>query len=119
MKDFAERFYKSKAWQRVREQVWKRDRGLCHWCLNKGIIRQGEEVHHLVELTPETIRDESISLNPDNLVTLCRECHGTTKRNRGQRYKLDELGRVIITEDRPPSKIQQGGPRKTGEARSE
>ena len=98
MKDFAKGFYNTKAWQRLRDQVWKRDKGLCQWCLNKGIIRQGEEVHHLVELTPENIHDESVSLNPDNLVTLCRECHGTTKRNRGERYTVDELGRVIPKE---------------------
>ena len=102
MKDFAEDFYNSKAWKKVREQVWKRDKGLCQWCLNKGIIRQGEEVHHIRALTPKTLNDESIALNPDNLVLLCRECHGTTKRNRGQRYVIDELGRVIITEASAP-----------------
>lgn len=98
MKDFAKGFYNTKAWQRLRDQVWKRDKGLCQWCLNKGIIRQGEEVHHLVELTPENIHDESVSLNPENLVTLCRECHGTTKRNRGERYTVDEMGRVTPKE---------------------
>lgn len=102
MKDFAEDFYNSKAWKNVRDQVWKRDRGLCQWCLNKGIIRQGEEVHHIRALSPKTIKDESISLNPDNLVLLCRECHGSTKRNRQERYTVDELGRVIITENPAP-----------------
>lgn len=102
MRDFAKQFYKSKTWQKVRDQVWKRDRGLCQWCLKKGIIKQGEEVHHIIELTAENITDTGISLNPDNLVTLCRECHGTTKRNRGERYRVDELGRVIVTEETPP-----------------
>lgn len=102
MRDFAKQFYKSKTWQKVRDQVWKRDRGLCQWCLEKGIIKQGEEVHHIIELTAENITDTGISLNPDNLVTLCRECHGTTKRNRGERYRVDELGRVIVTEETPP-----------------
>ena len=51
MRDFAKQFYKSKTWQKVRDQVWKRDRGLCQWCLEKGIIKQGEEVHHIIELT--------------------------------------------------------------------
>ena len=102
MRDFAKQFYKSKTWQKVRDQVWKRDRGLCQWCLEKGIIKQGVEVHHIIELTAENITDTGISLNPDNLVTLCRECHGTTKRNRGERYRVDELGRVIVTEETPP-----------------
>lgn len=102
MQEFAKRFYKSKAWQRVRDKVWRRDKGLCQWCLWKGIIREGVEVHHIIELTPENINDTSISLNEDNLITLCRECHGSTKRDRGERYTVDELGRVIIREDSPP-----------------
>ena len=102
MQEFAKRFYKSKAWQKVRDKVWKRDKGLCQWCLWKGIIREGVEVHHIIELTTENLTDTSISLNEDNLILLCRDCHGSTKRNRGERYRVDELGRVIITEDSPP-----------------
>lgn len=96
MQEFAKRFYKSKAWQRVRDKVWRRDKGLCQWCLCKGIIREGVEVHHIIELTPENITDTSISLNEDNLITLCRDCHGSTRKNTPDRYTIDELGRVII-----------------------
>ena len=96
MQEFAKRFYKSKAWQRVRDKVWRRDKGLCQWCLWKGIIREGVEVHHIIELTPENITNAEISLNPDNLILLCRDCHGSTRKNTPERYTVDELGRVII-----------------------
>lgn len=31
--------------------------------------------HHIIELTPENVRDYSISLNPDNVLLICRDCH--------------------------------------------
>lgn len=96
MKDFARSFYKSKAWQRVRENVMQRDGRLCVDCLKAGIYRPAEEVHHIEELTPENINDPSISLNMANLVSLCRECHQKRHGARQNRYKVDEFGRVTI-----------------------
>ena len=98
MKPYAEKFYKGKKWQRVRALVWKRDKGLCQRCLRKGIIKAGDTVHHIVALDPDVITDESIALNPDNLETLCRDCHAEVHK-RERRYTIDELGRVIV----PPS----------------
>jgi 5-methylcytosine-specific restriction endonuclease McrA len=66
---FAKSFYNSKEWKRVREYVFNRDHGLCK-CGNAG-----EEVHHTTYLTPDNIGDASVALNPDLLVTLCKECH--------------------------------------------
>ena len=96
MKQYAERFYKSKKWQRIRALVWARDKGLCQRCREQGILKAGDTVHHIVELTPENINDESVSLNPDNLMTLCRDCHAAVhKKSLDRRYEIDELGRVI------------------------
>lgn len=69
-RDFAKAFYKSREWQEVRELIRKRDRYLCKHC-----GQYGEEVHHIIHLTPENIWDEKITLNPSNLELLCRECH--------------------------------------------
>ena len=96
MKQFAGVLYNTKKWQQMRKLVWSRDRGLCQECLKKGIIRQGEAVHHIVEITPDNVTDPNIALNPDNLVTLCRECHKAKhKKALDRRYEIDELGRVI------------------------
>lgn len=70
MKDYAKEFYQSKAWKQTRRYVFERDLGLCRRC-----GKPGEIVHHIVYLTPENINDPSISLNIDNLETLCRDCH--------------------------------------------
>lgn len=70
MRDFAKEFYQSKAWRETRAYVFKRDFGLCVRC-----GKPGEIVHHKRYLTPDNIDDPSVSLNEDNLETLCRECH--------------------------------------------
>lgn len=93
MKDWAEKFYKSKRWQKVRSNVWARDKGLCQRCLKQGFIKAGDTVHHIIELTPDNITDPNIALSEDNLETLCRDCHAAVHRKE-KRWTVDELGRV-------------------------
>jgi len=74
----------------------KRDQWLCQDCLAKGKQTPAEEVHHITPLNPQNIMDPSVTLNENNLVALCRECH---KARHGQsdepkRYVIDEAGRV-------------------------
>ena len=63
-------FYKSKLWRNVREIALKRDNYLCQYC-GKG----AEIVHHKIHLQPENINDYSISVNLDNLISVCHDCH--------------------------------------------
>jgi len=100
MKKFAEKFYKSKVWQKCRNAYAKSVHWLCEHCLRKGIIKSGEIVHHIVELTPENINDPDVTLNWDNLMLVCRDCHAELHGKKIKRYKVDEAGRVII----PPFK---------------
>lgn len=97
MKQYAEAFYGSPAWKNCREAAKKRDQYLCVDCMKRGRLTPAEEVHHIIELTPENISDPSISLSLDNLVSLCRECHKARHGNREpKRYAVDEAGRVTI-----------------------
>ena len=98
MQPWAESFYKSKAWQRCRENIMKRDAYLCVDCFKKNKLTPAEEVHHITELTADNINNPAITLNPDNLVSLCRECHKARHGARQHRYKIDERGRVTIME---------------------
>jgi len=99
LQDFARRFYGTQAWKKLRTYVWSRDEGLCQDCLKKGLYTPAEEVHHIIELTPETIENPEVSLNPDNLVCLCRECHRRRHNPYQRRYEVDEFGRVTIKPD--------------------
>lgn len=54
----------------ARQQKIAACNGRCEKC---GAI--GEEVHHKIPLTSDNIHDVNVTLNPDNLIYLCKECH--------------------------------------------
>ena len=75
MKQWAKKFYHSDKWQRCRKAYIQQrmliDGGLCEECKQE----QGYIVHHKTYLTEKNINDPMISLNPDNLKYVCKECH--------------------------------------------
>lgn len=76
MRAFTNNFYGKAAWKKCRASfIAERiaiDGGRCQMCGEE----QGEIVHHVQEITPETIEDVNVILNHDNLRYLCRACHG-------------------------------------------
>lgn len=75
IKKFAERFYKSAAWQKCRAAyIAERraiDGGLCEECRTS----PGYIVHHKILLTPKNIDNPSITLNHKKLKFVCKACH--------------------------------------------
>lgn len=97
MKQYAETFYKSKAWQKCREAYAKSRRGLCELCLAEGQYTPGVIVHHKTAISPDNITDPQILLDWSNLQLVCRRHHAELHSNKeGLRYKVDDLGRVIL-----------------------
>ena len=72
---FAKPFYKSRAWQNVRELVMTRANGLCERCMEHGEIVPADVVHHTIPLDEQNINDPDVALNPDRLMALCHDCH--------------------------------------------
>jgi 5-methylcytosine-specific restriction endonuclease McrA len=70
MRDFAKRFYYSKAWKDARLSYGRKVHWLCERCGSVGKI-----VHHKIYLSQKNINDPSITLNHDNLELLCQDCH--------------------------------------------
>jgi 5-methylcytosine-specific restriction endonuclease McrA len=92
-KSWAIQFYKSKQWRATREYVLRRDMYTCKDCWARG-----NEVHHIIPLDENNINDPSISLNPDNLVTVCSLCHKKITLGKGDiadGYVFDSNGQVI------------------------
>ena len=52
------------------KEYMARHRYICQVC-----GRPAQEVHHKKNINEANIWDTSITLNPDNLVLLCRDCH--------------------------------------------
>lgn len=97
MREFAERFYKSKRWQGVAREYAKSVGGLCEPCAAAGLVVPGEIVHHVVALTPENINDPAIALSWDNLELVCRCCHAARHpKKKNRRYSVDASGRIIV-----------------------
>lgn len=69
-REFSKQFYNSKLWQNTRDYILKRDKYLCVKC-----GRPAEEVHHITHLSPNNINDLTVTVNPDNLISLCKDCH--------------------------------------------
>lgn len=85
------RFYRSSAWLLARQQKIAACNGKCELC---GAV--GEEVHHKVALTAENINNPNVTLNPDNLIYLCKDCHNKEhERFVKSRVKFDKSGQII------------------------
>ena len=95
MKPYAEKFYSSKAWKNTRAAYAKSKRNLCELCLDKGLYKPCEIVHHKVELTPQNIDNPDVTLNWNNLQCLCREHHAEVHDRQQRRYRIDETGKVV------------------------
>lgn len=96
MKEFAKGFYNTALWQKTREQYMKFRGGLCERCLQNGIIRPGEIVHHKTYLTKDNIMNPDVALSFANLELLCRQCHADEHdHNERKRYEIGEDGSVV------------------------
>ena len=109
-REFARRFYNSRAWKNTRKAYAEYVGGCCERCERNGLYGvPGEIVHHKIRLTPENITDPTIALDFSNLELLCRDCHAEVHEEdvyrvrSPRRYRVDEFGHVVGMEDSPLS----------------
>lgn len=88
-------FYRSNEWRKCRDAYYKKRHGLCERCLERGVMSAGEIVHHKTHLDALNVYDPDVALSEKNLELLCRTCHAVEHRERDQRYRVDEAGRII------------------------
>jgi 5-methylcytosine-specific restriction endonuclease McrA len=70
-KEERDKFYHGTKWKYKRLSVLERDHNECQICKRKGKLTIANTVHHIkhIEDAPE------LSLEEDNLVSVCRNCH--------------------------------------------
>ena len=73
-KDYATVFYGSKKWKELRKQVAEESFYICSICGKPTYSNQGI-VHHKIPVTEENIDNPAITLNKNNLMYVCRNCH--------------------------------------------
>lgn len=68
--------YHSTQWIKLREAFFI-ENPLCQNCLEKGIIKPTEEIHHIIPISKgETLEEmKTIGYDWNNLRALCRDCH--------------------------------------------
>lgn len=57
------------AWDKLRDQVMRRDKGLCQPCKEQQRVRRGTAVDHIVN------KDRGGTDDPSNLRCICGPCH--------------------------------------------
>lgn len=102
-------FYQSKLWKRCKKEVWLKQNLLCAKC-NKPVYVDGISewipkekrrtgiVHHIEHLNDINVYDENVSINIDNLIGLCKDCHEKehhTDISTRNGYSFDEYGNLI------------------------
>jgi 5-methylcytosine-specific restriction endonuclease McrA len=93
VKEFAKRFYQSKAWQQCRNGYFLSQLGVCERCGGAGRI-----VHHRKYITPANINNPAFAVDFRNLELLCDACHQKehqNTRNTAESVVFDSNGDVI------------------------
>ena len=112
-------FYNSKAWKTVRRNVWLNQRCLCAICnmpvyvdgisdyIDKRYRRTGI-VHHKEHLNDINVYDDNITLNENNLIGVCKDCHERLHHKdivTRAEYDFDENGQLVAI---PPTQGDMG-----------
>ena len=96
-REFAQAFYKSRAWEMTRKAYAASVGWLCEDCAKEGRLVTGKVVHHINPITPDNINDPAVTLGWNNLRLVCQDCHAREHRKRpGMRYEIQPDGRVTV-----------------------
>ena len=67
--------YNSKIWRKLRDSYLKQN-PLCANCLRNGKVVPAEDIHHKISPFKGGEINWTLLLDPENLESLCKECHG-------------------------------------------
>lgn len=89
---YCAKYYDSAQWKKLREN-YRLQHPLCECCLSNGLAIPATEIHHKKRFM-SGLNEEAkwrLLLNPNNLVSLCKECHTTAHRYMNK-YNTDIAG---------------------------
>lgn len=78
------------------------DHPLCEECLKRGINTPAEDVHHIVSFmtTDDPFERERLAFyDPDNLMSLCKQCHQLIHSRARRHIKKAQEDGIIKSED--------------------
>ncbi|WP_159521723.1 HNH endonuclease signature motif containing protein [Sunxiuqinia indica] len=82
-------FYNTKAWKKIRDKR-RNENPLCQLCEEKGILRPGKVVDHIIPVDVEPAK----ALDYTNTQHICTSCHSwKTKEDKREQKQQDKLNR--------------------------
>ena len=96
-------FYKSDEWLDFRAQIILERGPVCQMCGRPIAASKQIHVHHLEELTEANINNPMISLNQDNVLLVCHDCHNKTHNRFGHGYVAPKQQAVYLVYGPPCS----------------
>lgn len=71
-----QKIYYSTKWRKLRN-AHLQQHPLCELCLKDGKVVPAIDVHHIISFmsTDDPLKRLYLAYNPDNLMSLCKECH--------------------------------------------
>lgn len=75
MRKLRQQAYQNPTWRKLRD-TYLRNHPICEECLNKGKVTPATDIHHLVSPFRHGEVNYNLLLDYDNLMALCKECHG-------------------------------------------
>lgn len=87
------RFYNTSEWRRLRSYILEKNHYLCEQCDKPAKI-----VHHIEWITERNLNDPTVTLNEDNLMAVCQDCHNRIHTAKGivqEGLMFDEAGELV------------------------
>ena len=75
MRMLRQKAYQNTTWRKLRNDFIKMN-PLCADCLNEGKVVPAEDIHHIHSPFKNGEINWALLLDPNNLVSLCKDCHG-------------------------------------------
>ena len=102
-------FYKSKVWNDTRKTIWLKQHCLCAICKKPVYVSGISEyipkeyrrigiVHHIIHLDNNNVYDDSITLDDNNLIGICKDCHEKQHHkdiSTRKGYTFDDYGNIV------------------------
>ena len=75
MRQLRRKAYNNTTWRKIRD-TYMHEHPICEECLKSGKVTPAEDVHHKKTPFKNGEIQYGLLLDPDNLMSVCKECHG-------------------------------------------
>ena len=90
MRELRKRAYQNTAWRKLRD-TYMHEHPICEECLKKGKVTPAEDIHHIQSPFKYGEINWSLLVDKDNLMALCKECHGNIHASQQGHISAEEI----------------------------